>query len=324
MIQSIEKSSRSFASILDYQFEREAEREKSNQTSTRPRVVRFANEAGQGPLVTHVGVTAPMYEGSNNMKKGKIFTNNPRSMKGTMTTIGQIHEHHNAKLLKILLRLGPLISNNPEELIKTLLPNTEKGFMPSSEAMEHVSMLFPKYEDYQNFIRNGHDQMDSLLIDILILQDLIPESNDSKETPHVLQTFTSNAKVNFSEIPICIETFHQEDLILLQELGNSISNNVQIVTSTQREHIHLSAVIVNNFVNHLYLIGQDLLMNQSLTFDILKPLIVETATKIENISPHNTQTGPAKRNDLKTIEKQLHLLKDSPYQELYKNITNYT
>ena len=194
------KSSRSFASILDYQFEREAEREKSNQTSTRPRVVRFANEAGQGPLVTHVGVTAPMYEGSNNMKKGKIFTNNPRSMKGTMTTIGQIHEHHNAKLLKILLRLGPLISNNPEELIKTLLPNTEKGFMPSSEAMEHVSMLFPKYEDYQNFIRNGHDQMDSLLIDILILQDLIPESNDSKETPHVLQTFTSNMKQIFGKL----------------------------------------------------------------------------------------------------------------------------
>ena len=137
-----------------------------------------------------------------------------------------------------------------------------------------------------------------------------------------LQTFTSNANVNFSEIPICIETYHQEDLLLLQELGKSISNNVQIVTSTQREHIHLSAVIVNNFVNHLYLIGQDLLVNQSLTFDILKPLIFETATKIKNISPHKTQTGPAKRNDLKTIEKQLHLLKDSPYQELYKNITN--
>jgi len=97
---------------------------------------------------------------------------------------------------------------------------------------------------------------------------------------------------------------------------------VQIVTSTQREHIHLSAVIVNNFVNHLYRIGQDLLMNQSLTFDILKPLIFETATKIKNTSPQNAQTGPAKRNDLKTIEKQLYLLKDSPYLEIYKKITN--
>lgn len=146
--------------------------------------------------------------------------------------------------------------------------------------------------------------------------------NNRKGVFYPLQTFTSNAKVNFSEIPICIETYHQEDLILLQELGKSISNNVQIVTSTQREHIHLSAVIVNNFVNHLYQIGQNLLMNQSLTFDILKPLIFETATKIKNINPHNTQTGPAKRNDLKTIEKQLHLLKDSPYLEIYKKITN--
>ena len=76
--------------------------------------------------------------------------------------------------------------------------------------------------------------------------------NNRKGVFYPLQTFTSNAKVNFSEIPICIETYHQEDLILLQELGKSISNNVQIVTSTQREHIHLSAVIVNNFVNHLY------------------------------------------------------------------------
>ena len=80
--------------------------------------------------------------------------------------------------------------------------------------------------------------------------------NNRKGVFYPLQTFTSNAKVNFSEIPVCIETYYQEDLILLQELGKSISNNVQIVTSTKREHIHLSAVIVNNFVNHLYQIGQ--------------------------------------------------------------------
>jgi len=119
--------------------------------------------------------------------------------------------------------------------------------------------------------------------------------NNRKGVFYPLQTFTSNAKVNFSEIPICIETYHQEDLILLQELGKSISNNVQIVTSTQREHIHLSAVIVNNFVNHLYLIGQDLLVNQSLTFDILKPLIFETATKIKNISPHKHSNRTSKK-----------------------------
>ena len=84
--------------------------------------------------------------------------------------------------------------------------------------------------------------------------------NNRKGVFYPLQTFTSNAKINFSEIPMCIEADNQEDLICIgQELGRSISNNVQVVTSTQREHIHLSAVIVNNFVNHLYHMGQDLL-----------------------------------------------------------------
>ena len=147
-------------------------------------------------------------------------------------------------------------------------------------------------------------------------------SNNRRGVFYPLQTFTSNAKINFSEIPMCIEADNQEDLKVLEKLGRSISTNVQVVTSTQREHIHLSAVIVNNFVNHLYHMGQDLLHHQSLTFDILKPLIIETASKIKTLRPFETQTGPARRNDLKTIEKQLHLLKDSPYQEIYKNITN--
>jgi predicted short-subunit dehydrogenase-like oxidoreductase (DUF2520 family) len=146
--------------------------------------------------------------------------------------------------------------------------------------------------------------------------------NNRRGVFYPLQTFTSNAKINFLEIPMCIEADNQEDLNVLEKLGRSISNNVQVVTSTQREHIHLSAVIVNNFVNHLYHMGHDLLHHQSLTFDILKPLIIETASKIKTLRPFETQTGPARRNDLKTIEKQLHLLKDSPYQEIYKNITN--
>ena len=94
------------------------------------------------------------------------------------------------------------------------------------------------------------------------------------------------------------------------------------VSSEKREKIHLSAVIVNNFVNYLYQVANDLMQEQSLSFDLLKPLIMETANKINHLSPAEAQTGPAKRNDKKTIEKQLNLLKESPYKDIYQDLTN--
>jgi len=137
-----------------------------------------------------------------------------------------------------------------------------------------------------------------------------------------LQSFTKNSEVDFSEIPICIEANDESDLKLLNQLGNSISKNVLAISSEKREKIHLSAVIVNNFVNYLYQVGNDLMQEQSLSFDLLKPLIIETANKIISLSPAEAQTGPAKRNDKNTIEKQLHLLKESPYKDIYQDITN--
>ena len=137
-----------------------------------------------------------------------------------------------------------------------------------------------------------------------------------------LQSFSKNSEVDFSKIPICIEAQNESDLGLLNQLGNSISKNVLAISSEKREKIHLSAVIVNNFVNYLYQVGNDLMQEQSLSFDLLKPLILETANKINTLSPAEAQTGPAKRNDKKTIEKQLHLLEESPYKDIYQDITN--
>ena len=137
-----------------------------------------------------------------------------------------------------------------------------------------------------------------------------------------LQSFSKNSEVDFSEIPICIEADNDFDLDQLKQLGDSISKNVLTVSSEKREKIHLSAVIVNNFVNYLYQVANDLMQEQSLSFDLLKPLIMETANKINHLSPAEAQTGPAKRNDKKTIEKQLNLLKESPYKDIYQDLTN--
>tara|TARA_R100000306_G_scaffold20291_1_gene24149 strand:- start:16715 stop:17473 length:759 start_codon:yes stop_codon:yes gene_type:complete len=147
------------------------------------------------------------------------------------------------------------------------------------------------------------------------------DEKNRKGVFYPLQTFTKNNLVDFSEIPICIEAKEQTDLKLLKKLGESISKNVTEVSSEDRKTLHLAAVFVNNFVNHMYHISEDILKESNLDFELLKPLIAETANKIKGLSPEQAQTGPAKRNDLKTIENHLHLLKDSPYKKVYKQMT---
>jgi len=136
-----------------------------------------------------------------------------------------------------------------------------------------------------------------------------------------LQTFTKNRAVDFSKIPICIESKDVSDLKFLKKLGDSISEKVEEINSEERKKVHVSAVIVNNFVNHLYFIGSNLLEKNNLSFDLLKPLIFETALKMESHQPKDAQTGPAKRNDLKTIENHLNQLEESPYKDLYIQLT---
>jgi len=136
-----------------------------------------------------------------------------------------------------------------------------------------------------------------------------------------LQTFTKNKTVAFKDIPICIEAENDSDLALIRKLGERISEKVVEIKSEDRARLHLAAVFVNNFVNYIYQVSEAIVTKEGLDFDLLKPLILETAHKIEVLSPKEVQTGPAKRNDLKTIEKHLHLLDNSPHKVLYQQIT---
>ena len=78
---------------------------------------------------------------------------------------------------------------------------------------------------------------------------------------------------------------------------------------------------MNNFVNQLYRIGHEITDIKNINFDILKPLILETAKKVQTVSPYMAQTGPAKRNDKKTIKKQLKLLDNEIHEDIYKLLT---
>lgn len=141
--------------------------------------------------------------------------------------------------------------------------------------------------------------------------------SDRKGVFYPLQTFSKGKKVDFKHIPICAEASDKEALHLLKKLANSISENIHEIDSDQRKKLHLAAVFVNNFTNCLYGIGEEICLEEGLSFDLLKPLILETAEKIQRMSPKNAQTGPARRNDEKSMQNHLKLLTNKENIALY-------
>jgi predicted short-subunit dehydrogenase-like oxidoreductase (DUF2520 family) len=103
---------------------------------------------------------------------------------------------------------------------------------------------------------------------------------------------------------------------ILKKISSQISSQVYSLSSEQRRVLHLAAVFACNFTNHLYALADGLLSEHHLSFDMIRPLIAETAKKVQDHSPKNAQTGPAVRNDKKTMAKHLEMLEQHP--ELYK------
>jgi len=136
-----------------------------------------------------------------------------------------------------------------------------------------------------------------------------------------LQTFTKGHLVDFKQIPILITSNNQKSLSALKAIAYKISKKVKVITDLERQKLHLSAVIVNNFTNHLFTLSSKYLTKNKIDFDLLKPLIQETANKISTSKPNKNQTGPAKRNDMKTIEKHLSFIEDNDLKEIYKILT---
>lgn len=137
-----------------------------------------------------------------------------------------------------------------------------------------------------------------------------------------LQTISKDRNIDFSEVPICIEAEKSEDYELLRELTSTISTQVQIMTSDQRKSVHLAAVFVNNFTNHLYHIGNEICNEAGVPFTILNQLILETAKKATQLPVLNAQTGPAVRNDKLTMKEHLALLNNKDYRDIYSVLSN--
>ncbi|WP_340073996.1 DUF2520 domain-containing protein [Leptobacterium sp. I13] len=179
----------------------------------------------------------------------------------------------------------------------------------SDSAIGHIAKNLP-FEDQLVVHTSGN-----------ISLEMMPPKN-RRGVFYPLQTFSKEISVDFKVVPICIEAELQKDLALLEMLGSTISDHIYRINSEQRKALHLAAVFVNNFTNHLYYIGNKICEEHAIPFEVLQPLIKETARKVEILPPYEAQTGPARREDIKVIMNQIAMLKSKAYKNAYTTLTD--
>lgn len=149
--------------------------------------------------------------------------------------------------------------------------------------------------------------------------DVFRDRFDKVGVFYPLQTFSKSKEVDFQEIPILLEASSLSQLDLLKNLASSISHRVEEATSSQRKSLHIAAVFACNYTNFLYSIAQQLLEEHDLDFDLIRPLIKETADKAQLYEPREVQTGPAIRKDLSIVSDHIKFLEyKKDWQEIYK------
>lgn len=152
-----------------------------------------------------------------------------------------------------------------------------------------------------------------------VAMNVLKKASKNYGVIYPLQTFSKNKLVDFKSIPLCIEANNADSLKRILSFTKKINTNIHKINSEQRKLIHLSAVFACNFSNYMYVIAEKLLSQNKISFELLKPLIQETAMKINVGSPAKMQTGPAIRNDNRTMNTHLKLLNsDNNLKKIYK------
>lgn len=136
------------------------------------------------------------------------------------------------------------------------------------------------------------------------------------------QTFTASDEVDFSNLPLMLESSNAESEHVLMSFAKSISNCVDTASSLQRLHIHIAAVFASNFSNHMIALAKKHSDKNGIDYHIFKELTLQTINKAFRMDPVQAQTGPARRNDRQTIERHISLIDDNHAKQIYKLVTD--
>jgi predicted short-subunit dehydrogenase-like oxidoreductase (DUF2520 family) len=128
--------------------------------------------------------------------------------------------------------------------------------------------------------------------------------------------------VHIPEIPAFIDADSEKTFEEIKAFSRSVFETVQKADDEMRVKLHVAAVFVSNFTNHLYALAEYFTEEEHLQFMTLQPLIAETANRLKHAKAVDMQTGPAVRSDLVTIEKHLNHLEKYPFlKDVYQRLT---
>lgn len=155
-----------------------------------------------------------------------------------------------------------------------------------------------------------------------VSKDVLTNISDNYGVLYPLQSLRKEVNLQ-QQIPFLIDGNTNDITTFIEDFAKSLSSNVFRATDEERLKLHVAAVVVSNFTNHLYALAESFCTDENVDFKLLLPLIQETATRITFISPSEAQTGPAIRNDVFTLDKHLRLLKDHPkLKTIYLKLTD--
>ena len=133
-----------------------------------------------------------------------------------------------------------------------------------------------------------------------------------------LQTMSSGREVDFTQIPVFLETFQDGDRAVLEQLADSLSDTSYWIDSVNRRQLHVTAVFLNNFTNHLHHLAELRCKEVGIDPSVLQPLLEETVSKAIEMGPYRAQTGPARRGDLNVMEDHIKMIEDRTQREIYR------
>lgn len=201
-----------------------------------------------------------------------------------------------------------------------------------AEPIDRLKLLYPTSDVY--ILAVADDALFDLALDLKLREAVVMHTAGSVSMKVLApisrkhgviwspQTFIRDVAMDYSRLPFCIEGSSDEVLRQIRELLTPVSQHIYDIDSQQRQWLHLAAVMTNNFGNAINALAQDLLEEHDIPFEILHPLIEMTAEKLKHGGLWQQQTGPARRQDQKTIDRHRSMLvEDEKVLRLYELMT---
>ena len=187
-----------------------------------------------------------------------------------------------------------------------------------------VALICVKDDAIGNVVRNFFDKTNVIAhMSGSVSMDVLKNDISRYGVIYPLQTFTKGVSLDYSQIPFFIEGSDETATDILSQVASLISPQINYCSSERRKMLHLASVFACNFSNALFGISYELLRETGINPHLLLPLLKQTVSKLDSLSPRESQTGPAARKDFKTMFAHKEMLDTKPeIKEIYELISD--